>query len=184
MLKGRNWKPRWQSCKAVNTGYWHVFWGPFRFLSKEGSCMVFSGRLTVLHRHATQLRHRQSRQQLLVPLYSLCSFSFTLRFWHELAYLTFWEVGAEAKTEIFFFSWNNGFKCKIRGQGRRQEGRRLQPLRPSHFLIQESQHFPWSIASYKTLLFLVWTWIYRRLEFRCLFLSHFSLTPFFFPSIK
>lgn len=105
-------------------------------------------------------------------------------FWHELAYLTFWEVGAEAKTEIFFFSWNNGFKCKIRGQGRRQEGRRLQPLRPSHFLIQESQHFPWSIASYKTLLFLVWTWIYRRLEFRCLFLSHFSLTPFFFPSIK
>ena len=84
----------------------------------------------------------------------------------------------------FFFPWNNGFKCKIRGQGRRQEGRRLQPLRPPHFPVQESQHFPWSIASYKTLLFLVWTWIYRRLEFRCLFRSHFSLTPFFFPSIK
>ena len=65
--------------------------------------MVFSGRLTALQRHATQLRPWQPRQQLLIPLYSLCSFSFTLRFCHELAYLTFWEGGrAEGKMEIFF----------------------------------------------------------------------------------
>lgn len=34
VLKHRNWKHGRHSCTAVNTGYWPVFWGPFRSLSK------------------------------------------------------------------------------------------------------------------------------------------------------
>lgn len=66
VLKGRNRKHGWHFRTAVNTGYWHIFWGPFRFLSKEGSCMAFSGSLAVLHGHTTHLRYWQPRQLSLI----------------------------------------------------------------------------------------------------------------------
>lgn len=123
MLKGRNWKCGWCSCPAVNivNNYWYVFWGPFRSLSKAMTHVcTFPRSFAFLHGHAAQLWCWQPRQRWLTPLYSLHSFSFSLRFCHELGPCPSVRWGQK---QWWIFLWVGVMTLNIKSGGRRR-GRR------------------------------------------------------------
>lgn len=86
-VEGQERKCGWHSCTGVNTvnNYWHVLWGPFRSLSKAMRLVrSFLWKPCCSSWTCNPAWCWQPRQHLLIPLYPLCSFSFTLRFFMNL----------------------------------------------------------------------------------------------------
>lgn len=150
--------------------------GPFRFLSKEGSCMVFSG--TLLFTDTWASSHPGSPSSSSSFLYiSFVNSHLPWGFFHALAYLTFYEMGAEAwrifSPEIIALSVKLGDREEA---GRQETSTHSDPL----FSCTGVRAFP---MEHSELQNSASSCLNLNLKYKfnfCLF----SLTAFFFPSIK